>query len=720
MDALALTPSPGFSSRFDQTRHIGRRPVTLGAVGQILRWRWRLILGVMLVMLAAGVAASLLIPPRYEGVARVRIMPSNTFAAPEDGEQGRPLDQALVNTEVATILSRDVARRVVEQNGLASDGEFVGAALLGANRSQARASEAAITSVLAHLTVEQQDKSYILAIHFQSRSGEKAARVANSFASAYIDNTADLAMSTAARQATTGEAALQRLSAQAEQAAANAAQYKASAGIVQGGAGGTINDQQIGPLAMQLATAQAQAAAARSNVAAAEREIGIGGGDAVAAVLSSSVIADLRRQRTEAESTRAQLSARYGPRFPALMQNNQQIAALDSQIHQEQGRIIEGLKNEARAADAQVASLRAQMGSLKGEVSANNQAAVKADSLQRSADAATTAYNRLSSSVQSSVQAERSNEPQARMVEQAVVAAHPAFPNRPALIAASLLLGAIMGFAAALVTEGMQSTLRHADDVETLLGVPFIASVPQVSGKIMAQAGYKGASPADTLIARPVSAFSEAFRSIRQTLRGHHAAQGAIIAVSSTLPSEGKTTSALSLARVMAMGGDRVLLIDGDLRRAGLACAARVEVTHDLVDVISGKAQTHEAITPDIVERLDLLVVREPTFSAVDLFSGTIIKAELNRLRAQYDFIIIDTPPLLGIADARSLAGLADGVLLLVRWGVTPIAAVDAALAGLEKDGSPVIGAVLTMVDPHADAMGGHYYSAHYANYYAA
>lgn len=717
MDAVTLAPAPGLTSRFDQSRHLGRRPVTLGSLAQVVRWRWRLVGAVVAACLLAGVAASLLITPRFDGVARIRITPAGAFPATSEEPRETPLDQSLVNTEIGTIRSRDVARKVVRQFGLDRDPEFVKPALL-ASTDRARATEAAITALLARLAVEQQEKSYIIAIGFSSPDAARAARIANAIASAYIDNTADVAMSTAARQAATGQAALERLSQQAEVAASSAAQYRAVNGIAQGAAGATISDQQIGPLAMQMAQAQAQAAAARSNEQAAERELASGGADAVSAVLSSSVIADLRRQRTEAEAQRAVLSARYGPKFPALVQANEQIAALDRQIHQEQGRIIEGLKNEARAVEAQVASLRQQMAELKGQIAANNQASVRADSLQRNADAATGAYNHLASAVQQTAQAQRSGEPQARLIEQAVIAAHPAFPNRPAMVAASLLIGLILGFAAALVTEGMQATLRHADDVEGMLGVPFLGAIPHVSG---ARAGKGGLDdlPANTLLNRPVSAFSESFRAIRAVLHGQHDPAGLVVAVSSTLPAEGKTTSALALARVMAMSGDRVLLIDGDVRRAGLARMLGLGGGIGLAEVLLQEAPAEAAIVPDTVPGLDLLPVREASFSPVDLFSGGVMKGHLARLRARYDAIIIDTPPLLGVADARSLARLADGVLVMVRWGSTPVAAVDAALAGLEQDGSAVIGAVLTMVDPAAEAMGGAYYSAQYHAYYA-
>ena len=217
-------------SRFDQTRHIGRRPVTLASLGQVLRWRWKMVLAVAGLMTLAGAIFALVLTPRYQSTAKIRITPVGALPTVMDDARDQPLDQALVNTEIATIRSRDVARKVVEQNGLGQDAEFVAARLrVGqTDADRARATEAAITSLMERLSVEQQEKSYVLAISVSSQDGAKAARLANGFAGSYIDKTADVLMSTAARQAASGQAALERLSAQAEGAAASVAQYRAA------------------------------------------------------------------------------------------------------------------------------------------------------------------------------------------------------------------------------------------------------------------------------------------------------------------------------------------------------------------------------------------------------------------------------------------------------------------------------------------------------------
>lgn len=729
MDMISEPQPLSGASRLDQSRHIGRKPVTIAALGGMLRRRWRVIAGMVLLTTLAAIAAALLITPQYDAVARIRITPA--AQAPLDFETARdqPLDQALVNTEIATIRSRDIARRVVTKLGLQTDPEFVGVRRRPAvadprqsapsqRRQQieaAHAVEVATSVLLGKLSVAQQEKSYVIAIGVRSRDQIKAPRLANSFALAYIESTADLQTSTATRQTETGQSALQRLAREAEAAAASVARYRADTGIVQGGGSGTINDQQVAPISQQLAAAQAQAAALRSDVAAAERQVAAGGSDAVSAVRSAPAITDLRRQRTEAERQRAQLAARYGEKFPALVQSNQQIQALDQQIRLEQARIIDGLRSEARSADAKAADLSRQLSVLKQQIALNNQAAVRAEGLQRKADAATAAYNRMAGTVQQAAQAQRSNEPQARVLERAVVLARPTYPNRPAIGIAGVLVGCVLGLGAALVGEGLQSTIRTPEEVETMLGLRFVTAIPQLTRRRLVDAARRRCTPADTLRHAPVSAYSEAYRTIRNVLRPSGAK---IIAIGSTLPSEGKTTSALSLARVMALSGDRVLLIDCDVRRAGLIGDLGWAPEVGTLDVLKGDVSLSAAVRPDVIDGLDLLCVTEPIFTPTDLFDTGAMAALLHEARDRYDHIVLDTPPLLGIADARTLAKLADGVLVLIKWNTTPVSAIDAALAGLEQDGAVVLGGVLTMVGAHSEAMGALYYSTRYSRYY--
>lgn len=704
-------------SRFDQSRHMDRRPVTLRSLGDAIRRRWWVVAASALILSTLAIAISLLLTPKYDAFTKVRIIPNGQSAVDSDSND-RPLDTAAVNTEVAVIGSRNIAHKVVTDLGLYRDLEFVPVKGGGAAPSREEATEAATTSLVNTLNINRNEKSYVVTIGFRSVDPVKAARIANAVAQTYVAGTADALAGTAARQSASIEGRLRELGGEVEAADRQLAQYRIQSGISQGGTAGTITDQQIAPLSSQLATADSEAAAAQSNVSVAERQIATGGTEAVSAVLSSTVIADLRRQRAEAEKRSAELSAKYGPRYPLVLQVSQQIDSLDGQIRQEAQRIIGGLRSEAAAARARAGSLRGQLNVLKGAIARDDRASVSASSLERNAEAKRTAYTRLAQAAQQNSQAARLSQPQADIVENATIPLRPTFPNTKAAGAAGLLLGLALGLGGVLLVEGLQSTIRKPEDVEMLLGVPFITAVPQLRKKTR-YFSRKALNPASTLLSKPMTVYAEAFRTIRGHLIGNGQREALrVIAIASTLPGEGKTTSSLSLARVMALSGDKVLLVDMDVRRAGLARTLRLDAPAGLVEVLTGTATLDEAIVDDQVEGLKLLPVRQPTFTATDLFGGRAVDEMLNQLKAEFDYILLDTPPMLGIADARALSTKADGVLLLVKWNSTPVSVIDAALAGLEQDNATVIGTVLTMVDPNSEAMGAHYYSSHYSAYY--
>lgn len=193
-----------------------------------------------------------------------------------------------------------------------------------------------------------------------------------------------------------------------------------------------------------------------------------------------------------------------------------------------------------------------------------------------------------------------------------------------------------------------------------------------------------------------------------------------VVAITSTLPNEGKTTSALSLARIMAMAGEKTLLIDTDLRRAGLREATGITPERGLVELLHGDITLAEAVVADQVEGLDLLPVAQANYSPEDLFSGDAMADLLTQVRGSYDRIVLDCAPLLGVADARTVAMLSDAVLMVIKWNATPRNAIATGLNWLARDKAPVTGALLTMVDRSVEAYGALYYSKKYAEYYRA
>ena len=368
------------------------------------------------------------------------------------------------------------------------------------------------------------------------------------------------------------------------------------------------------------------------------------------------------------------------------------------------------LKANEAAADASVASLRGAMGRLRGEQADQTRAAVQADTIQREAASKRAAYDRMSQLALSSNDQAKSEISSAKVIEPAHVLLQPTSPNKPLFIALVVVVALAVGAAVIAVQEMMVTGLRTVEDVQTKIGVPVLAAIPRMP---------KGA-PADILIERPTSLYAEAFRIARASVLGVRSDKGTkVIAITSAVPSEGKTTTALAFARTLAMNGANTLLVECDVRRAAMRHVVGTPPGDiGIVEVLHGEAPYRSAITSGDVPNLEHLLVTSPYFSSEDLFGGGAMQKLLAELRLRYDQIVLDLPPLMGLADGRFLAVAADATVMIVKWNETPSDAVASAADWLRSDGANLIGVVYSMVDTGTATMGGIYYSKKYAGYY--
>jgi polysaccharide biosynthesis transport protein len=692
------------------------------SVLSVFRRRIIAFIAVAVLVMAATVAATLLIEPEYIAQTRIKIDP--TRSATTGVQADRPIDpaEAIIDTEVSVLKSRDLAIAVTRALRLQYEPQLTeGMARLDPASPLTPAAAAdridkVAGRLLGKLEVEREPSTYVMDITFQSPDPQIAARVANGFADGYINSSVGARTSTAAKQAGELEKRLAALGSEVRAADAQIAQYRSAAGIIEGGSNGTITDQQIGPLSAQLATAESMAAEARSNLAAARAQIASGELENVSGVLNSNVVSNLRSQRADVVRNMGEVSTRYGPRHPESVRVQQQLDSIDRQIKEEATRVTESLRAQALAADARANSLRTTLNQVRGEQATNTRASVTAESLEREVEAKRAAYNKLAEAVQQVHQQARNSTPLAEVVELAIPPSRPAYPNTKLLLAAGFILALVLATAFIAIQELLAAGFRTAGDVEGRLGVPLVAAIPRLSGAELKTVG-KGRA-ADLLVTKQTSFYAEAYRNVRSTLLLAREGAPRVISVISALPGEGKSTSAISLARVFALSGDRVLLIDGDLRRAGLRVYLNAEVPVGIAQVLTENLDPAKAIVADAIEGLSILPAAEPLFTSEDLFTGDRMKRLLDWARANFDRVIIDTPPTLGISDSRVLAASADAVVLVIKWNSTPVEAVESAVSALTLDRTKVNGAILTMVNRSADALGAGYYSRQYEAYY--
>jgi capsular exopolysaccharide synthesis family protein len=272
-----------------------------------------------------------------------------------------------------------------------------------------------------------------------------------------------------------------------------------------------------------------------------------------------------------------------------------------------------------------------------------------------------------------------------------------------------------------VLAETLDAGLATAEDVERRLGAAYLGSVPALSSVT----DNANESPIDYVVSKPLSSFAEAFRTLQAAIMHARVDDPVkVVAITSALPGEGKTLTSMCLARSAAIQGHRVLIIDCDLRRRTVNRMLKTEPQVGLLEVLSGEATLQQAITPDTATGAHVLPLAASTFTPKDVFGSSAMDRLLADLRGRYDLVVLDTAPILPVADTRVLAPKADLVVFLARWRRTPEPAIMSALRLLSGSDIHLGGVALTQVDMKQQAKYGYgdpgYYYSEYKKYYAS
>jgi exopolysaccharide transport family protein len=714
------------------------------------RRRLKLFLALALLVFVAVLVVTIQATPLYTATASVMI--DNRTEQVIDTQavlSGLPADAATVDTEVEVLKSRQLAERVVQALELEKDPEFNSAltepgllgqitggisALFGAaapDNAQAQLSEIeaqkqrerVVDTVRDRLSIRRVGLTYVMGVGFTSPDPDKAARIANAFAQNYLLEQLQ-AKFEATRQANTWlNTRLNDLRGEVIQAEAAVEQYR-NANNLLSASGATLTEQEISTYNTQLATVRAQQAEDEARLSTARAQMARGStGDDVGEALGSTVVQQLRARRAEVSGRVADLSSRYGPRHPDMLRAERELADIDTQIQAEIGRIVSNLEARVQVARQRTASMQGSLAGARGTLAANNNAGVRLNELQRNAEASRTLYQGLLDRFKETTSQAGLEESDARIVSRAVIPNAPSSPNVPLNLALGLVLALGAGLAAVVLAEMLDAGMATGEDVESKLGLPHIGSVPLVSS--VADAKDRNTAPADYLLDKPLSAFAEAIRALRTSILFSRVGRSVgLIAVTSTLPGEGKTTTAVCLARSAAQAGQRVVIVDCDLRRRAVNRLFGIEPEAGLLEVLNGTSSLETALYHDVASGAYVLPLTHTNFTPKDVFSSESMDALLARLGQNFDLVILDTAPVLAVADTRILAAKADTVVFLTRWRATPQKAITNSLKLLDKAGAHVAGVALVQVDMKSQARYGYgdagYYYGAYKSYYTA
>jgi len=414
-------------------------------------------------------------------------------------------------------------------------------------------------------------------------------------------------------------------------------------------------------------------------------------------LLSSRLLGDLRRQEADLERVRAQLATRHGPRHPRLVDANAELLGLRTRIGDELTRLAAGLRRDADLAQRRADALEAELRQVNAETGALGRAQVELAQLEREAAAERALFDSFLARLKETRVTADSPGARAELITPAQPPARPAAPNRPLLAGFGALAAAACAVALALLRDALDRGVRAPAQLQRLTGLRVLATIPRVRR-----------DPAGRVVAQPAGALAEALRGLHTALLlGDLNQPPRTVLVTSALPGEGKTALACALARVLARAGSRVLLIDADLRHPRAARMLQLPATAGLGDLLARQCRLDAALYSDPAPEQDGRLTVLPAGRAGD--PGRMLDSDaLGRLIAElaprYDIVLVDAPPVLAVADPRTLATRVDATLLTVRWARTPRASVQRAVTLLRDSGARIAGSALVQVDARQHA----------------
>jgi len=435
---------------------------------------------------------------------------------------------------------------------------------------------------------------------------------------------------------------------------------------------------------------------------------------------TSGLLEKLREKEADLNTLYAQATTEFGSGYPKVVELNNQLKQVRTEIVAEETRVQHGVRDEYLAAVQRENLLTTAFNQQKQEANQLNESAIEYSVLKRDAESNRQLYQDLLQRLKEAGVSAGLRSSNIRVVDIARTPTQPITPNVPRNLQVGLLLGLACGIGLAFVLESLDTSIRSIEEISAISTLPALGTIPlQLSSKsplrkrlkTMSAETETPESSALVTYARPKSEAAEAYRALRTSiLLSSFGAPPKVILVTSAIPQEGKTTISANSALVLAQSGSRVLLIDADLRRPGIDKLFGFRSRAGLSTLISGVDKIEDVVVPFTqVPNLWILPAGPIPPQPVELLGSTVMKDHITRWRDEFDHIIIDTPPCLSVTDAVVLSPEADRVILVARAGKTTKAALRRACELLLHVNARVMGIVLNALDLRSG--GGYYYT---------
>ena len=682
---------------------------------RILREHWRVITSVFVTALVIGLIITLLTRPIYSATTTLQI--DREAARIVNVESVEPKDALTAGdefylTQYGLLKSVSLATRVVDKLGLASDDRFL--TLMGArpkhDATPGARRDATIRAVTAGITVTPVRGSRLVKVNFASADPATAARIANAVAENFIESNLDrrFEASSYAR-----DFLQQRLAQEKEKLEASERQlvaYATTQGIInvndqgQGKSDGDKGGGEQSLTSSSLVALNSALSAAKGQTIQAEgrwRQAQASSGTNLPDVLGNPTYQQLTQQRAKLAADYQQNLGLYKPDYPAMLQLKAQLDETDNQIRGVVRSVRDSIREQFAVATSQQASLEGEVNKLKSSFMDQRSRSVQYNILRREIDTSRSLYDGLLQRYKEVGIAGGVGTNNVSVVDRAQPPKKPSSPNVILNLGSAAGLGLILGAVLAFVIEAVDQSVNVPDDVERKIGLPLLGTVPIVK---------KNVAPLEAL-SDARSSLSEAYYSVRTALQfSTTAGVPPSLLVTSARPSEGKSTTALAIAQNFARLGMRVLLIDADLRNPSLHKALSLDNSYGLSNVLIGSVSMEDVLQSTDLPNLACMACGPLPPNPAELLAGRRLGDFIDDLLKEFDLVVVDGPPVLGLADAPLLASMMAGTLLVVEAASTRRGMVKAAIRRLMVGRAKIVGILLTKFNSRkAASYGGAY-----------
>lgn len=696
--------------------------LSLADIGRIiLKWKW-LILACVSIGLLVGYAYSKTRVPLYEGFATVDLNPSQTNTGLSDLiSQSLSPDDVRVPTEIARMRSNIVVFTTIKELALEHRGPFPHAfdhlpRNAGIDAFSNVDAQSMIYSVRGALSVVPQTGTDIISISYRDPRPDVSRDVPNRIVEVYLKRNVDVHIEGTGRVTRWLAGEMTSLKAQANEAQARLAQYQKEHNLVGGGENGSLELDRLRVSNGQVAAAQVQRIISEARLRLAQSN----DPDLIASVAPSSTLVNLRGQLLTLTAQLNQLTTRYGANYPRVRELRNQIAKVQQQINGEMPNVQQRIRGEYDNATRTLELMQRQLQEqLQGAYKLNDSAAQYA-LLRQDADSSRQLYDQLQLKMKESNLASGLNSASVNVIDEALLPLGPVSPDIRTNVLLSGALGLLVGVLGAFIIDSLDDTLRSSEDVELFSGLLAIGAIPHFQPARMGRTEDAGEEPGERRrlisISAPASPTAEAYRALRSSIL-LSAIDNPLrtLVITSALMSEGKSTLCANIAVMLAQRGERVLIVDADLRRSTLHLLFGLRrPAQGLTNLLSRQTDESVILHPlPQVPSLAYLPAGVVPPNPAELLASHRMAEMMRQWSEQYDRVIIDTAPILAVSDSLAPAARADSVLLVVRAGVTRKKALLRTRELLRRVNAHLLGAVVNDIDMRKDS----YY--HYAGPYS-